>query len=284
MPNEYQQMEAISEAIRNLSNFAGEPYTGENDVFLDFGGGSAPIQKQFANEISTDRTFTMQIINADDKQDFRIYPFHRQLGIFAYNNQNAVCGFVRTGNMDGFDPATGAIVVPLAGILTANSLGAETIEDFISYCHENPSRITGMQISATNELNVRNVLSIYKHTPFRGQSKDRQYSLSTFTDENTYRNGIVTFNMDAQLDGRTTMELIINRSKDKDTPNIVTITFFIGASHSPSKALESKSLIAKSNLIAGAGLKPVIKPLVTNLQPPVKKLVLQSNPTGGALM
>lgn len=274
LSNQKDILQAQAEAHALLSSYEGSQsvsYDPAVDPYLDFGGNSDPVQRVFANSIANKRLFTFKVVNTGTIAQKVLIFYSRTSGLKAANT-NLTIGYVRTTDgtpataFKGIDPSTNA-PAPLAE-MHAISNDSEYIEDFIEYCHRNPTRLLGIRVSSTESAQIDQTIVVGKHNGFLGRAITNKYNLAAHVDENTIRDTMVTFVCNDQLDDYTFMELIIPAPTGGAKETTTTIMFMCGASHSNAAALSNKTAIAtnavlvQNNVIGSA--RPTLTPNLLN--------------------
>ena len=205
----------------NFSSFEGESYyTGEGDQWLDFGGPNT----SFATEHSAGRVFLVNIKNdLNTTENVILFP-----GYTWYPGA--------TGNNWLID---GAIKTVDTKTLSATG-SPKTIKELLSFIMKNPTNLNAIRISSSDATQVQQQMVYKELSPFK-DLQSRIIDLGTFTNENTYRDKIVTV---------PTPGIIASNEVELSIPIIAgstcSITFFFGGVLSASVAMKNKRSQAAS--------------------------------------
>lgn len=205
----------------NFSSFEGESYyTGEGDQWLDFGGPNT----SFATEHSAGRVFLVNIKNdLTTTENVILFP-----GYTWYPGA--------TGNNWLLD---GAIKTVDTKTLSATG-SPKTIKELLSFIMKNPTNLNAIRISSSDATQVQQQMVYKELSPFK-DLQSRIIDLGTFTNENTYRDKIVTV---------PTPGIIASSEVELSIPIIAgstcSITFFFGGVLSSSVAMKNKRSQAAS--------------------------------------
>lgn len=241
----------------NFSSFEGESYyTGEDDQWLDFGG---PNQS-FATEQSAGRVFVVNIIN-EFRENITVKLFPGYTWVPGESGENAdiiIDGIIRSD---------------AEGRRLMSSGSPKTIKELLGFIMKNPTNLNGIRISSTSQIQIQQQLVYKELSPFK-DLQSRIIDLGTFTNENTYRDKMVTV---------PTPGIIASSEIELSLPIIgnstCTITFFFGGVLSASVALKNKRNMAASTF-AKVGIQNIqrlhtIKRTMPNL--PSTQMLLKSN-------
>lgn len=241
-------------ANQNFSSFEGESYyTGEGDEWLDFGG---PNQS-FASEKSAGRVFVVNITNALSTTETVVFFPGYTWTPGASGNNFLVDGAIKT---------VGDKSITAAG-------SPKTIKELLSFIMKNPTNLAGIRISSSDATQIQQQMVYKELSPFK-DLQSRIIDLGTFTNEDTYRDKMVTV---------PTPGIIASSEVELSIPIVAnstcSITFFFGAVLSASIALKNKRDIASSTF-ARVGIQNVqrlhaIKQNMHNL--PTTSKILKSN-------
>lgn len=126
-------------------------------------------------------------------------------------------GVIRTNTSTAFNSVEGNNVF----INCSGTPGS--IEDFLDFISSNPSKILGLRFESTAATQLTKSISITKANPFVSTPETRNVILSSFKDEHSYSDKIVTVPFKEQADGQTKITIpVIN-----DTT--LTVSIFVGA-------------------------------------------------------
>lgn len=210
-----------------FSSFEGEDlYTGADDDMLDFGGKG----RSFASEADAQRIFVVNITSTlNHTQKVRIFPGYTW----------------KPGDVGVIDDAAilndGTFFTDASGNLSASG-SPKTIKEFLAFIMKNPTNLAGMRIGSTNTAQIQQQLTYRELSPFK-DLQSRIIDLGAYTDENTYRDNMVTV---------PTPDLILSSDMNLDIPilanSTTTITFFCGGVLSQSVALKNKRERAASTI------------------------------------
>lgn len=224
------------EANNNLLDYEGDmgdlalmdSYLGDDDDMLDFGG----INLNFATEIGRGRVFNITLTNTAVATRFAfISP-----GL-VYVPGSELDGVIRTGAFSDRDGN--------AGLSGAGS--PQSIEFLLSFFYGNPTRFGGFKISSDTVSGIEQIYSLIPESPFRTLESD-EFILSSYTDENNFKDKVVTVPRDFQMDNQSKFLVVIPAS------TIITITLFGGSVLNAALALDKKASVAKRNIASiGAG-------------------------------
>ncbi len=219
-----------------LSNFGGSAdewnqfggYGGLDFVDFDGADGAENAAGAFPQEVRQVQVgkrrmfqFTVTNLMPNDSQDFYL---------------SEGLDYEQVGTILEDDAALGSIgavgTIDVKGLL-------KNIKYFRNFFRENPTRVLGFKVSATTSLQIETNVDIEVDSPFHQTLKSRQIVLADYQNENTYRDKVVTVPEQFQLDRLTKVRMTIA----PDTS--MTVTLYIGAVLSPSKALHK--LAAKAS-------------------------------------
>lgn len=200
------------ETFSNYEGDGGDQYTGFGDDFMDFGGNAV----SFANEMATDRIFSITLTNATAAAQT----------VFLnndYSRANDSAGVVRDG-----------VVLSANGADLTASGSPKTIANLLGYLAKNPTNVLALKITSNNTAQLAQTLEIMRQSPFRNLENEL-IILSSYTAETSTNDKMVTVRRPFQLDNQTTLSFQIPAN------TISTITFYFGATLNTAKALNSKS-------------------------------------------
>lgn len=209
-----------------------EGYTGEGDDFLEFAGAGGFLTEV---EMAEANIFEVSITNLIASAKSLYLTYWDRYGLTIGTNGPSQDGNMRTDTAAPGFKATDGVESFLAQSLTPNV----SIEDFIAWVQQNPTRLIGMKIEATTSATqLSQPLVMKKFSPFR-QLAETVIRPSTKQNENTFRDKIATIpTPGTQLDGQTQTLYTLNASET------VVITFFMGATLNTAKALDNKAAAA----------------------------------------
>lgn len=182
----------------------------ESDMF-DFGG----ISKTFADSIKSARQFKVTITNllATDEE---IYLTPGPL----YHAQATIAdGVLRTET----NPLAAYASVAGTALAFTSQGSPNTIENFLQFIYNNPTRLLGMKITSTLADQMEEALIIDRISPFKSNLESTPKFLASYQDENTFRDKVVTIPLMEQLDNQTVIRLNIKAD------STINITFYCGA-------------------------------------------------------
>ncbi len=218
-------------ANNNFSSFEGDSYyTGEEDDFLDFGGPN----RSFATESVEKRVFVVNINNQLTTNETVILLPGYTWYPGASGNNWLVDGSIKTvGDKT----------------LTANG-SPKTIKELLSFIMHNPTNLNAIRISSSEAAQVQQQMVYRELSPFK-DLQSKIIDLGTYTDENTYRDKIVTV---------PTPGLIACAEVELSIPILAnstcSITFFFGGVLSAATAMKRKREKAASTF-AKVGIQKV---------------------------
>lgn len=224
-------------AEENFSGFEGDydAYTGEGDDFLDFNGHA----NSFANEVSTQRVYTMVIANTTaNVVTVDLFPGYKETDITP----------VVDGVLSKIDSSYAK--TELAGVTVSGS--PAPIEDFKQFLRLVPSTLNILRVSSTNAQQTQQTLTIEELSPFK-KLGTREVYLGSYASENTFKDNMVTVPLpDVIVGPETKISLpILGEST-------VTLTLFFGATLSTSAGLRNKKKKAVAS-ISAVGVGKVLK-------------------------
>lgn len=271
-------MNAIEAAAMSLSHLNGnftvtapggfdvDNYDGTEDVAIDFGG----ARKHNISDVSTQNRMPLKIRNTHPTETlfFDIWggyetvkkvlkPFREGVKIAIAAGQPVPLGeliileqykfapgLMQTGQFadlenKGFTTGGGQYQG-----LTASVNGGKPIEDFFYSLMENPSYISGIDLDASDALQLNNPIRVMEKTPFRASS-DKVFVFSEFRDQNTIRDKTIKVKLDGDQRIFLTPNWGVQYSINPNTT--VDLTLYLGASVNQGKALEKKVYIAEGN-------------------------------------
>lgn len=207
-------------ANNNFSSFEGDYYTGENDEFVDFGGPN----ESFATEHNAGRVFVINIINQlDTTENVVLFPGYTWFPGATGNNW-IIDGVIKTVN----------------GRTLRASGSPKTIKELLSFIMKNPTNLVAMRFSSSDAAQVQQQMIYRELSPFK-DLQSKIFDLGTYTNENTYRDKMVTVptpGVIASGDVELSIPILANST--------CSITFFFGAVLSQSVALKNKRSQAAS--------------------------------------
>lgn len=215
-------LQEINDQMDDLSNYDGDDantYTGFGDDLVDFGGNGV----DFANEIGTDRVYSMTITNTTGATQTVI-----------------LC--------PSYVPSNAAAVIR-DGVIIANlsAVGApKTIANFLGFIAQNPTSVVAFRVSTDNTQMLYQTITLTRKSPFRDLESE-YIPLGSFTTEFATNDKMVTVRRPFQMDNQTELSVTI------PTATNVTFTFYCGAVLNTSKALNNKSKRAGRNRRVAAG-------------------------------
>ncbi len=208
------------EAMQNLSNYEGSDigYDGTQDDLLDFEG-----LHSFASEIEQSRVYQFSVRN-NGPSPAKVY----------INKGYTMWG---SGGLAGqiIDGSFGSANEPPYATMSCFGTGiTSTLGDFRAFFFFNPVRVVGMKISAP-QAQIENMALKFKiASPFKDLGEKVIYP-STFVNEQTWKDNIVTVPIQFDLNNQMVIHTTIN-------PNTtVTFTMVIGGILNTSAALERKA-------------------------------------------
>lgn len=254
-PQSWAEVEARSK--QNLSSYYGDSYYGSNytgvgDEFIHQGYSGAAM-RSFQEETARAVNFTIVVTSTHTStQNLLLCP-----GLnWVQGGTNT--GVIKDGAVDG-----------LTNLSCSGSPG--TILSLINQFRNNPIRLLGMRIRSDQAAQIDVSLTHQPQSAFRTEAS-QPISLATYTDENTYKDKMVTVDLrqyNMQLDNQTTITLPIVAS------SVTNIVLFLGAQLNTAKALEVKSSIAQSNV---GGMRVIELP--SNVAPGA---TVSGGPSGGTM-
>lgn len=233
--NKMQQIKAA--AARNLVNYSGLGlgagneygmvkrggyfgYDGSTDEFVNFDGDQKG--SNFANEVNTHRSFQFTFDTSTATADFEVILFP---SIYPSSGVLIAGDGAVGGGVTGFQPVTfNAAPTPLRFM-------QEWVKHF-------PSRVTGLKINSTNQLQHGTTLDLYPKNPWRKATQPRTIFLEHHTNEYKNQLTLSTIKEQFQLDGKTELRMKLMQ----DT--VATVTIFFGAVMDNAEALRKKAQAA----------------------------------------
>lgn len=205
----------------NFSSFEGESlYTGEGDQWLDFGGPN----NSFATEHMANRVFVVNINNQLNTTE--------NVVLFA--------GYTWFPGATGNNWLTDGVIKTVDTKTLSASGSPKTIKELLSFIMKNPTNLNAMRISSSDATQIQQQMVYRELSPFK-DLQSRIIDLGTYTNENTYRDKIVTV---------PTPNMIVSSEMDLTIPimanSTCSITFFFGGVLSQSIALKNKRSKASS--------------------------------------
>lgn len=226
-------------ANRELSN-----YDGSYDEFEQFSGSGASmdfVDFDGADPSETAGTFPQEVEQARAGK--------RRMFQFTVTNADAVLSkdFYLTEGLDIAQVGTilkdDVALVPIGGVGTISVKGLlKDIKYLRNYVRENPCRVLGFKVSASNSLQIETNVNVEVDSPFHQTLKSRQIVLADYQNENTFRDKVVTVPEQFQLDSMTKVRMTIAPL------TTATITLYIGAVLSQTKALHKMAAKSSGNV------------------------------------
>lgn len=196
-------------------------YDGSLDEFVNFDG-EANGGQNFANEINTHRSFQFTFDTTDAAADVEVILFpsiYPSTGVLIAGD-----GQVGGGNT-GFEPVT----------FSALPQSLRFMQEWVKHF---PSRVTGLQLNSTNQLQHSVTLDLYPKNPWRKATQPRTIYLSHHINEYKNQLTISTIKEQFQLDGKTELRMTLKQNTTG------TITMYFGAVMDQAEALKKKAAAA----------------------------------------
>ena len=207
-PNEIQRL------AEQLSSADGLNYAmGGGDDMLNFVGKGTDLATQGTNQ------FTVTLVNAAAATRVA-----RLFCPIAINYPTQYLGQIATGAFNDVNGAAG---------LTGSSGTSFSIETWMYYVRNNPSRLTHLRVQSTVNAQLSNALILDEINPYKDVENVLFYPQNEIG-QDTFNQNLVVFKVNAQLDYLKDLQLNISAS------STATITFFLGAELNQAKALEKK--------------------------------------------
>ena len=216
------------EASNGLSYYdGGQPYVGEGDVVLDFGGKAT----SFLQEGHKNRQFVLTVANTAAAS--------RRIKLFAGYNRltpSLVPGLITNGafNDENGDP----------GCTGSTTNVGKVVEDFLNYLLFIPTRVKAIKVRSDQVAQIDEVITAATQTPFRQLDTENFYP-NNEQDENTFQDKTATVpTPDLQLGFQKELEVSVVAT------STTAFTFYMGSSYNISMALERKAIAAQENMAA----------------------------------
>lgn len=219
----------------DMSSYDGGFYDGSSDDFLDFGGNAGT----FGDSINSGKLYTLTIQNKSSSLTLTALLCPGLL-------RNAV-GLVEDG---GFTDAQA--VVPNGGATGLNGTGApQPVALFNAFIDKFPTTVLGFKISTNNVVQLDQVITIQKQSPFKSYSS-RIIQIGVYADPINPNTSLLNIPEKFYMDQQTMIQYPILSS------TTVSFIFAFGASLNISTALRTKDAVIQTNKIqAVSGSLPV---------------------------
>lgn len=171
-------------------------YEGDEDRYEGDENSFSGLSKLLQKDGGLDKVFSVTITNTNPSTRTALITPGYTYVPFGTN----VPGTIQTG---AFNDTAG-----LAG-LTGSSTTNHSIEEFLSFINHNPTKLVVMKISSTLAQGIEQNIIIRKLSPFK-DLESKNLPMSSYTDENTFRDKVVTIPMQgSQLDNQTQIQIPI---------------------------------------------------------------------------